>query len=177
MSKDYAKAHKTAPPPEPTPKRLPWFLSGFVLGAFLAFLGALWLMQSPATTVAGTTEAPVAQPEATSDEMQWDFYEIFPRSVVPVVEEYISTGEKVAVDNVRWILQAGSFRDPDDADERRAELLLMGLNVTTAEAVMSGKTWHRVIVGPFDTELERNRAQDKLAQAQIPSIPFTIPRT
>lgn len=126
-----------------------------------------------------TVEIP--KPDSSGDslveEMQWDFYEIFPRTEVPVVEEYTNTGEKVAVDDFRWILQAGSFQDPDDADEQRASLLLLGLNVQTQPVKVSGTTWYRTIVGPFDSELERNRAQDKLAQAQIPSIPVKIPKT
>lgn len=148
-----------------------------MVGAFCAFLAALWLFTPGGEPRKASRESPVAEPEAMIEEMQWDFYEIFPRSVVPIVEEYITAGEKIPVDDARWILQAGSFRDPNDADERRAELLLMGLSVTTTKAEMSGTVWHRVIVGPFDTELDRNRAQDKLAQAQIQSIAFRIPRT
>ena len=107
--------------------------------------------------------------------MQWDFYEIFPKSVVPVVEEYTKTGAKVIVDNSRWILQAGSFKEAIDADERRATLILMGLDVSIQEVKVDGASWQRIIVGPFDSVLERSRAQNKLAQAEIPSIPMKIP--
>jgi cell division protein FtsN len=108
--------------------------------------------------------------------MQWDFYEIFPRSEVPVVEEYDDAGNRLQTDQYRWILQAGSFQEPDDADELRASLLLLGLDASTTEVEVTGETWHRVIVGPFDTELERNRAQDRLAQAEISALPLRIPR-
>ena len=177
MTQDYAKPHRTTPPSVDAPPRWVWFVTGFFLGGFLSFLAALWVLSPATEQPAETTETPTAEPDARVDEMKWDFYEIFPKSEVPVVEEYTTSGEKVVVDNVRWILQAGSFQDPNDADERRAELLLMGLNVTTTEVQMSEKTWHRVIVGPFDTELELGRAQDKLAQAEIPSIPIRIPKT
>lgn len=144
----------------------------------MAFLATLWLLV-PGQSQPVTADIP--KPDASADsqveEMQWDFYEIFPRTEVPVVEEYTDLGTKVAVENFRWILQAGSFQDPDDADEQRASLILLGLDVQTQSVKVSGDTWYRIIVGPFDTELERNRAQDKLAQAQIPSIPVKIPKT
>ena len=106
--------------------------------------------------------------------MSFDFYEIFPKSVVPVVEEYDETGEKVEAEPVRWILQTGSFSSPDDADELRASLILMGLDASITKVEVDGKDWHRVMAGPFDTELARNRAQDKLAQAQIKAIPIKL---
>ena len=52
----------------------------------------------------------------------------------------------------------------------------MGLDAVTTEIEVNGVDWHRVIVGPFDEELERNRAQDTLAQSQIESIALKIPR-
>ncbi len=179
MTQDFAKKRpkKSAPPTQEIKRPVfPWFAGGFLCGALVTVLAAVWTMspseQSP--RVAGKT--PTAEPKAVVEEMQWDFYEIFPKSVVPLVEEYNDAGEKVVVDDRPWVLQAGSFKDPQDADERRAELLLMGLPATTSIVEVEGVTWHRVIVGPFDTNLEKNRALDALAQAQIQSIPKRIPR-
>ncbi len=151
------------------------FVTGFLLGAFITFLLGLYYLK-PAEDIAVTDgEKPRAEPQLKDDDMQWEFYEIFPKSVVPVVEEYTKTGEKVVVDNSRWILQAGSFKTAIDADERRATLILMGLDVSIREVKVEGAIWHRIIVGPFDSLLERNRAQNKLAQAEISSIPMKIP--
>ena len=183
MTQDFAKKHRPKKPGPDSPpiaarKRtfsVATFLTGFLAGAFITFLAALWYLK-PAGNVRETDEGtPKAEPQAKIEEMQWDFYEIFPKSVVPIVEEYTKTGKKVIVDNSRWVLQAGSFKDPMDADERRATLILLGLNVGIREVKVTGDTWHRVIVGPFDSQLERNRAQDKLAQAEISSIPMKIP--
>ena len=78
------------------------------------------------------------------------------------------------------MIQGGSYRlvlskTPIDADERRATLILLGLDVGIQEVKVTGDTWHRVIAGPFDSKLQLNRAQDKLAQAEISSIPMKIP--
>ena len=176
MPKDFAKQHRTAQPREPGLPRSALFLAGFVLGFFVCFLGALWYFIPVTEPVTAKADRPVAQPEVKAEEMQWDFYEIFPRSVVPVVEEYTETGDKVTVDQFAWVLQAGSFLALDDANEMRAELILLGLDVSITTVKVSGQDRHRVIVGPFDTELGRNRAQDKLAQAQITSLAIKIPR-
>ena len=151
------------------------FVTGFLVGAFITFLIALFYLKPSGGILATDGGKPKAEPLANDDRMQWDFYEIFPKSVVPVVEEYTKTGAKVIVDNSRWILQAGSFKEAIDADERRATLILMGLDVSIQEVKVDGASWHRIIVGPFDSGLERSRAQNKLAQAEIPSIPMKIP--
>ena len=138
-------------------------------------MAALWYQKPAPPVPVSDGGKPKAEPQSKVEEIQWDFWEMFPNSVVPVVEEYTKTGKKVAVDNSRWALQAGSFKDAIDADELRATLILLGLDVSIQEVEVSGTKWHRVIVGPFDSQLEHNRAQDKLAQAEISSFPMKIP--
>jgi hypothetical protein len=175
MTQDFAKKR---PPKESARVRafsLATFVTGFLVGTFITFLIALGYLKPSEGILATDGGKPMAEPQAIDDGMQWDFYEIFPKSVVPVVEEYTKTGKKVIVDNSRWVLQAGSFKDAIDADERRASLILMGLDVSVQEVKLDGASWHRIIVGPFDSVLERSRAQNKLAQAEISSIPMKIP--
>lgn len=182
MTQDFAKKkHKPPQEPPPAAPRLILFLSGMVTGAFMTFLAGLWYISEPSGTSTSQAGRPTAKPDKTvtkqsTDEMKWDFYEIFPRTEVPVVEEYDTTGTRVRADQYAWILQVGSFRDPKDADELRASLLLEGLDVTTTSVTMDDTEWHRVVVGPFESELERNRAQDRLARAEIKAIPMRIPR-
>ena len=115
--------------------------------------------------------------ETQKEEIQWDFYGIFPNVEVPVADEYAEARDAESSRNFRWILQAGSFKNPDDADSRRANLILMGLGAETQQVDIFGDTWYRVMAGPFDSELERDRAQSKLAQEEIPSIPMKVPKT
>lgn len=177
MTQDFAKQHRPTPQGSISgPPRWVWFFTGLFTGAFITFLGALWYFVPSANDGSVVKEKPIAEPETQVEEMQWDFYEIFPKSVVPIVEEYAETGEKITTEEVSWILQAGSFTDPNDADEMRASLILMGLDVTVSEVKVSGTNWHRVIIGPFETQLDRNRAQDRLAQAQIESIAIKVRR-
>jgi cell division protein FtsN len=98
------------------------------------------------------------------------FYEIFPKNEVPI-EEYTPEGKKVVVkQNYSYALQAGSFRNPADADRLRAKLILMGLQVIIQPVEQQDSVWHRVLVGPIDTRLELDRTRNRLAQANIVSI-------
>lgn len=174
MTQDFAKRSQDASGGRTTPG---WvlFTAGFFAGVFLSFLGYLYLRVPTDPAVANIKEVPTAKPDQTVEQMRWDFYDLFPRSEVPVVEEYNTDGDKVAVEGpFHYLLQAGSFKDPQDADELRAELILMGMDVFVREIDVKGKQWHRVMVGPMETELALNRAQDKLAQAEVESIPIRV---
>ena len=70
-------------------------------------------------------------------------------------------------------LQAGSFSDARDADERRAELLLLGLTVFVVKKEVKEGIWYRVMIGPFQSETYLNRAQSLLAANDVSSIPIT----
>jgi len=50
----------------------------------------------------------------------------------------------------------------------------MGLEASITRVEVAGKDWHRVMVGPLESDLDRNRAQDRLAQAQIKAIPIRL---
>ena len=182
MTQDFAKKRRSKEstrhsPPLAAGERtfsLATFLTGLIAGAFITFLAALWYLKPTGNTMADHQGKPKAETGVKIEEMQWDFFEIFPKLVVPIVQEYTETGDKTIVDESRWILQAGSFQDSRDADQRRAALILMGLDVSIHEVSVAGANWHRIMVGPFDSQLERNRAQNKLAQVEIAAISIKI---
>jgi len=183
MTQDFAKKRASKEstrdsPPSAARVRtfsLATFVTGFLVGAFITFLIALYYLKPSEGILATDGGKPRDEPQANDNGMKWEFYDIFPNSVVPVVEEYTETGKKVIVDHSRWVLQAGSFKNAIDADKRRATLILMGLDVSVQEVEVDGASRHRIIVGPFDSALELSRAQNKLAQAEISSISKKIP--
>lgn len=155
-----------------------WFLAGLACGGFGSFLYRV------ATDVPLDPEAqalvdkqPAVNVSADDAPMKWDFYDIFPRSEVPIVEEYATDGSKRQLEQAStYLLQAGSFRNPDDADTLRAELILLGMDVFVREIEKDGVPWHRVIVGPLDTEIELNRHRRALAESNIASIVLRVPK-
>ncbi|EXH27026.1 MULTISPECIES: SPOR domain-containing protein [Acinetobacter calcoaceticus/baumannii complex] len=69
-----------------------------------------------------------------------------------------------------YILQVRSYNDPDQADARRAEIILNGLSADVVKSTENGQTWYRVISGPYDTQDAALAAQQTLEHSGIDSI-------
>lgn len=67
----------------------------------------------------------------------------------------------------RYILQAGSSRNPADAERLRASLALQGMSAQVQPVSVNGETWHRIRVGPFASRTEADAAQRQLHGARI----------
>ncbi len=173
MSQDFAKRHSTSNQPNGQISRFTLFVTGFIAGMFVSFLIYLWQTVPPDPA---TAKIPKPSEKPKVEEMSWDFYEIFPKSEVPIIEEYVDNVKVQSIQEHVYILQTGSFQNAADADQLRAELLLMGLTVFVRKVDVDGYDWYRVFVGPLDNNLALNRAQDKLAQAQIESLPLRVKR-
>lgn len=75
----------------------------------------------------------------------------------------------------RYLLQAGSFRTRPEADRRRGELLLSGHNVSVQEGkTANGDTWFRVMVGPFTSDTDMQKARQQLAARKIETMPIRV---
>jgi len=62
-------------------------------------------------------------------------------------------------------LQAGAFQKPQDADNLKAKLSMLGLEVGVQEVAVPDKgTMHRVRLGPFASPDEMNRVRNQLSQ-------------
>ena len=71
-----------------------------------------------------------------------------------------------------YLLQAASFRNRDEADTMRAELLLEGMKtVVNTVSNPSGGAWHRVMVGPFSSKRDMERTLTKLRSKDISALP------
>ena len=69
-----------------------------------------------------------------------------------------------------YVLQAGSFSTNNDADRRRAELALHGIESHIQRVKVNDKNYHRVLIGPTDRLDELNMLQSRLRAAQIDAI-------
>lgn len=66
-----------------------------------------------------------------------------------------------------YLLQAGAFRGPDEAEAMRARLALVGFEAKVASAEVNGQTLYRVRVGPFGQLEDMNTARARLADNGI----------
>lgn len=173
MTQDYAKKSKTPAQPERGSSGWRLFVTGFLSGVLVTILlGSWWL--NPDTDSAGDPAAASSNSSGQRTEpLDLEFFEIFPSIEVPKGEGY-GTADDGNSAAYHWIIQAGSFREPELADQRRGELILLGMDATVKPVQIDGTSWHRVEAGPFENSLLRNRAQDKLAEAGIESKPIRI---
>jgi cell division protein FtsN len=70
-----------------------------------------------------------------------------------------------------YLLQAGSFRSQQQADQLRAKLALLGLETSLQTVnINSTQAWHRVRVGPFNNLKDLNEARSLLKKNGVDAI-------
>jgi cell division protein FtsN len=74
--------------------------------------------------------------------------------------------------NARYVLLAGSYADSKAADEAKAKLALLGIIAKVQSVSVNGKTWNRVMVGPYANASDTETAQKTLADAGVKAIPM-----
>ena len=65
-------------------------------------------------------------------------------------------------DPFNYFVQVGAFRTPEDAEQQRIKLSLMGLPARVSEREQSGRIVYRVRLGPFDKKEDADKAKEKL---------------
>jgi cell division protein FtsN len=75
-----------------------------------------------------------------------------------------------------YFVQAGAYSRPDDAEQLRAKLALEGLAAKVTERQQSGRTVHRVRLGPFDTKEEAESNQERLKATGAEAVLVRVER-
>lgn len=118
--------------------------------------------------------APAAQPAPEQKESRFTFYDMLPNFEVVIPEQEPDVTAEVepraVVTPGLYILQAGSFTRFEDADRRRAELALQGIESTIQRVTIDDNTYHRVRIGPTDDLEELNLLRSRLRAAKIDAI-------
>jgi cell division protein FtsN len=92
-----------------------------------------------------------------------------PLAAPPPPEKGVPPAEAAAAETSRYLLQAGAFRTPDDADAMRARLALLGLEARVYPVEQGGATLYRVRLGPYGQIDDLNRIRKELAENGIDS--------
>jgi cell division protein FtsN len=79
-------------------------------------------------------------------------------------------------DPFSYFIQAGAFRTPEDAEQQRARLLLLGMQAKVTEREQSGRTVYRVRLGPFDKKEDADRAKERLDSNSIETALVRVQR-
>ena len=157
-----------------------WLVAGLAIGLFMALLVYLQTRPGETPTAApATTGKPQdtrdvrrkpARPIPPPPKPRFEFYNKFPEMEVVIPEEEITGIKKQGVKQVRkpgiYLLQAGSFRNHQQAEQLRARLALLGMQTR----IQAASNWHRVRVGPYKNLSELNRARSLLKKNGIDAI-------
>ena len=104
-------------------------------------------------------------------ESRFDFYDMLPtfEVIIPDQEPVVNTDTEpqAVVEPGVYVLQAGSFTRHEDADRRRAQLALQGIESTIQRVTIDDKTYHRVRIGPVSDLEELNVLRRRLREANI----------
>ena len=116
------------------------------------------------------TETPLPEQK----ESRFTFYDMLPNFEVVIPEQEpevtVDVEPRAVVTPGLYILQAGSFTRFEDADRRRAELALQGIESTIQRVSIDDRTYHRVRIGPTDDLEELNLLRSRLRAAKIDAI-------
>lgn len=153
-----------------------WLTLIVIVAIFVMFI--LFLDQK--IVKSGRENAADKQPRNKIDKPVIDFYSVLPEREfkVPTVEvEQSDTPNKPAEQlkkEARYMLQAGSFKKPEDAERRKAELAFLGLESSVIKASVNGDVYHRVELGPFVDNGYFSKVKNRLITHDIQYIPKTI---
>jgi len=116
--------------------------------------------------------APTQDDSATKKpEKRFTFYDILPNVEMVMPEEQPSseadTVPQAVIEPGVYVLQAGSFSTNVDADRRRAELALHGIESHIQRVKVNDRNYHRVYIGPTDDLDELNMLRSRLRVAKI----------
>lgn len=177
--------------PTPQKRKTAWWLWLLVPAILIAFIyGLTQLNQVAPKTKPKPVEkinvVPKSQPKeikvvpketkVTPKKDTFEFYQILQDSEVDTshVDAYQSTprGEQ----DFYYMLQAASFRNPEDADRMRARLIISGMvEANVRKTIGKGDLpWYRVTLGPYESRSKMNRAEDKLVSMEISPYSYKV---
>lgn len=136
----------------------------------------------------GKDKAPANTPASPAngkgEEPRFDFYTLLPnqeampgkKPLPPVppatpTPPVSSTAAPGTPAEPAFILQAGSFKSEEEADKRRASILMLGMPVKIIKVpVKPGETWFRVVVGPFAGKAAAQTARGTLRSSGVDTL-------
>lgn len=138
-----------------------------------AFAASLYFIKNP-TSAPEPKETPKVKVEQNkTPKPRFDFYKLLQESETIVPASETMSEEKPAQEQGKeeYILQVGSFPKAEDADKLRAQLILLNLDARIEKVeIRKGEIWHRVVVGPFNTQAELSTARSQLVNNQYNAL-------
>lgn len=188
--------------PHQTPKPWPWLIAGLLIGASVVLLPMLqdWFFWAEKNGHNHPIIQNSAQAKETASTEQppphFEFYTLLPEMEAAVSEPKLppsrqqskpppkelaepspkpqpSPSKSISLE--AYVIQAGSFRSYSQADKRKADLALMGVEAAIQTVTIdNSKTWHRVRVGPSTNLAKLQQIRQQLRENQIECQLFKV---
>ncbi len=163
QKKKQAKNKKKSGSPQITPyARIKLAIVVILLVGFAVFL---WSIKDAAET---EVDAPVTKSVAPSEdelpelpEEEWEYIK-----TLPGYEVEVDVAEQEASDK-RYLMQCASFRTRSQAEEMKAKIAFQGLEAQIRPSSGANGEWFRVILGPFESKRDAERAKHTLRKVNI----------
>lgn len=117
---------------------------------------------------AAVPAAPATPPVATAPKASAPAGARDPAAIL-AAREGAAVKPTAAADPFNYFVQAGAFARPEDAEQQRAKLAILGYETKVTEREQSGRTVYRVRIGPFPAKDKAEGAKEKLAGAGVES--------
>ena len=145
-----------------------WLLSGILIGVLISSSVFIKFTPVPKRFSANTIIAEKNFKEEIPEKIvpKFDFYTELPQ----MEPSFIINNVKVAKEPVledKYVLQIGTFNTLQDADGLRAKLMLIGFDASIEDIKLKDSMQYRVIMGPFNSEVQVLSKQKSLAEKKI----------
>lgn len=160
-------------------------LAGLAIGLFVAFL--IYLRNLPSPEALEKQAGQPVEDKSGRPKPVFNFYEILPELevIVPELEVSVRKDDQPPQpeppaptpqlqQGEKFILQAGSFNQFEEADKLKAHLALLGVEAQIQKVSVDNKTWHRVRIGPFTDRQSLNVTRRRLKENDIEAITLKV---
>ena len=134
--------------------------------------------QQPQPKVTAREEARKDSSEGAETEPRFTFYDMLPNFELVITEDEAPIGTQTPQAAINtpgiYVLQAGSFAKYSDADRRKAQLAMLGVESGIQKVTVDEKVYHRVRVGPVDDLDELQRLRQRLGGAKIDAMVLRV---
>ena len=166
--KDYvARGSSKKQAPSEAKASLPWLRIVITLTLVIGFSYFLWSIKGTAPEKESVNNANTEQVKGEKStlpdipEEEWEFIKSLPEYTVEIEQkEQYQTA-------VRRLMQCGSFRSNDQAQELKANIAFQGLEAQVRSSKGTSGVWYRVILGPYDSKRVAEKDRHTLQRAKI----------
>jgi cell division protein FtsN len=166
--KDYVARGRSKKQTPPEPKAsLPWWRIVITLTLVAGFSYFLWSIKGTAPKTPPDDSANSQQAQSEEDILpdipkeEWEFIRSLPEYTVEIEQK-----EQKDL-TVRYLMQCGSFRKNEQAQELKATIAFQGLEAQVRSSEGSSGIWYRVILGPYDSKRVAEKDRHTLQRANI----------